>query len=252
MEATSDSNSQGTSGTRSWSETVQDALDYEEKRLRFVFVRLVLYVYTVLGLFSRYRELLLGPSYWVTSFRRLAVHRDKVLDDRGRDVTHLPEGPNFRGFLPSRAVLDPILIRGLYIPGRYPLAFVTLSLAPAESVSSIHIYVSTAFSDDRSSTYPFIRRDSAIQCSLMRKAENGFLIEVGGRRNIELRAAFQKGGSTAPGTIQQYYTGINRIGEEDSFSKRVQAGDTIVLWAEGRLGEVQHPRYASLQVRSSQ
>jgi hypothetical protein len=232
-----------------------DAVDHLVKRLRFFLVRILLFLYTVTNFFSRCREFLLGPSNWVTSFRRLTIHHDRTLDDKGRDITHLPEGPNFRDLLPSRVALDPMFIQGLYIPGRYPLTFITLTLGPRVIISSIHVYVSTGFSHispttttegtSQSSVHPFVRRSRGVRCSIMRKSADRSFVEVGGQRQIELRAA---SGAIAKSSTQ-HYTGICRIDGNDDFARQVQSGDTIVVWAEGYPDQVQYPRYASLKVR---
>ncbi|TEB22878.1 hypothetical protein FA13DRAFT_1740537 [Coprinellus micaceus] len=78
----------------------------------------------------------------------------------------------------------------------------------------------------------------------MRKSADRSFVEVGGQRQIELRAA---SGAIAKSSTQ-YYTGICRIDGNDDFARQVQSGDTIVVWAEGHPDQVQYPRYASLKV----
>ncbi|KAF6763679.1 hypothetical protein DFP72DRAFT_873137, partial [Ephemerocybe angulata] len=216
-----------------------------EDRIRFGLVRGVLYVYTVLSLFLWLREFCIGPSNWVTSFRRLVVHPDKVLDDKGEDVTRAPLPPNFLNLLPSRRGLDPLVTQSLCIPGRYPLTFTALSTRQTSAISSIHIYISIGIQGEKA---PFIPRTGIVTCSAMREGSDGNLLEVGTPMDVELRSTSLDPNSKAAETSIKYYHGIARIDGEVRFTKQMRSGDMIVIWAHGSQKQILHPRFASLKV----
>ncbi|KAF5334497.1 hypothetical protein D9611_013783 [Ephemerocybe angulata] len=220
-----------------------------EDRIRFRLVRGVLCVYTVLSLFLWLREFCIGPSNWVTSFRRLVVHPDKVLDDKGEDVTRTPLPPNFLNLLPSHRGLDPLVAQSLCIPGRYPLTFIIPSIRQTSAVSSIHIYISIGIQDEEHEfPAPFILRTGIVTCSAMRKGSDGNLLEVGTPIDIELRAASLDPNSKPAETTIKYYHSVARIDGEDRFAKQMRPGDVIVIWAHGSQKQILHPRFASLKV----